>query len=73
GLLDAAAGTAGSLLRAFPAKVGAHLAAPCTVCAAGFGMPDGPPASTRLTVPVPEVPDTPQPAPGQPAGAARRP
>ncbi|UUY51348.1 Fe-S-binding domain-containing protein [Streptomyces yangpuensis] len=51
GLLDAAAGIAGSLLRAFPRQVRFHLAAPCPVCAAdvpGEGR-------RRLTVAVPEV------------------
>ncbi|MFJ6494500.1 NADH-ubiquinone oxidoreductase-F iron-sulfur binding region domain-containing protein [Streptomyces virginiae] len=51
GLLDAAAGIAGSLLRSFPAPVRSHLAAPCPVCAAAA------PAAgrSRLTVAVPEV------------------
>ncbi|MFJ9591665.1 NADH-ubiquinone oxidoreductase-F iron-sulfur binding region domain-containing protein [Streptomyces virginiae] len=51
GLLDAAAGIAGSLLRAFPRLVRSHLAAPCPVCA------DAAPADGRhrLTVAVPEV------------------
>lgn len=51
GLLDAAAGIAGSLLRSFPAHVRSHLAAPCPVCAAAA------PAAgrSRLTVAVPEV------------------
>ncbi|MGW7140553.1 NADH-ubiquinone oxidoreductase-F iron-sulfur binding region domain-containing protein [Streptomyces xanthophaeus] len=51
GLLDAAAGLGGSLLRAFPRLVRSHLAAPCPVCAAtrpGDGR-------HRLTVAVPEV------------------
>ncbi|MGW2027373.1 NADH-ubiquinone oxidoreductase-F iron-sulfur binding region domain-containing protein [Streptomyces decoyicus] len=48
GLLDAAAGTAGSLLRAFPDLVRAHLDAPCAGCAA-------PADAGRLTVPVPHV------------------
>ncbi|MGX7758163.1 NADH-ubiquinone oxidoreductase-F iron-sulfur binding region domain-containing protein [Streptomyces angustmyceticus] len=48
GLLDAAAGTAGSLLRAFPDLVRAHLDAPCPGCAA-------PADAGRLTVPVPHV------------------
>ncbi|MER7824024.1 NADH-ubiquinone oxidoreductase-F iron-sulfur binding region domain-containing protein [Streptomyces sp. NPDC096097] len=51
GLLDAAAGIAGSLLRAFPGHVRAHLAAPCPVCAAAAPA-DG---RHRLTVAVPEV------------------
>ncbi|MFF2198857.1 NADH-ubiquinone oxidoreductase-F iron-sulfur binding region domain-containing protein, partial [Streptomyces sp. NPDC058157] len=50
GLLDAAAGVAGSLLRAFPGPVRSHLTAPCPACAAG-PAPDG----RRLTVAVPEV------------------
>ncbi|MFD7395632.1 NADH-ubiquinone oxidoreductase-F iron-sulfur binding region domain-containing protein [Streptomyces virginiae] len=51
GLLDAAAGIAGSLLRSFPAHLRSHLAAPCPVCAAAA------PAAgrSRLTVAVPEV------------------
>ncbi|WP_432074903.1 NADH-ubiquinone oxidoreductase-F iron-sulfur binding region domain-containing protein [Streptomyces wuyuanensis] len=50
GLLDAAAGTAGSLLRAFPDAVHDHLSAACAVCA-------GSPATGghRLVVPVPDV------------------
>ncbi|MGY4969511.1 NADH-ubiquinone oxidoreductase-F iron-sulfur binding region domain-containing protein [Streptomyces nigrescens] len=48
GLLGAAAGTAGSLLRAFPDLVRAHLDAPCPGCAA-------PADAGRLTVPVPNV------------------
>lgn len=54
GLLDAAAATAGSLLRAFPELVRSHLAGPCPGCAAA------PPAGGhghRLTVPVPRVAD----------------
>ncbi|MER6201296.1 NADH-ubiquinone oxidoreductase-F iron-sulfur binding region domain-containing protein [Streptomyces sp. NPDC001586] len=51
GLLDAAAGIAGSLLRAFPRLVRSHLAAPCPVCAAAEPA-DG---RRRLTVAVPEV------------------
>ncbi|MGW6575170.1 NADH-ubiquinone oxidoreductase-F iron-sulfur binding region domain-containing protein [Streptomyces sp. NPDC054945] len=51
GLLDAAAGIAGSLLRAFPGHVRSHLAAPCPVCAAAAPA-DG---RHRLTVAVPEV------------------
>ncbi|MGW6982382.1 NADH-ubiquinone oxidoreductase-F iron-sulfur binding region domain-containing protein [Streptomyces sp. NPDC054932] len=51
GLLDAAAGIAGSLLRSFPDLVRSHLTAPCPVCA------DTAPADghRRLTVAVPEV------------------
>ncbi|MCZ7462075.1 NADH-ubiquinone oxidoreductase-F iron-sulfur binding region domain-containing protein [Streptomyces sp. WMMC940] len=57
GLLDAAAGTAGSLLRAFPEAVRDHLGTACPVCA------DCPATGGhRLVVPVPEVaglrPDT---------------
>ncbi|MFC5251380.1 NADH-ubiquinone oxidoreductase-F iron-sulfur binding region domain-containing protein [Streptomyces nigrescens] len=48
GLLGAAAGTTGSLLRAFPDLVRAHLDAPCPGCAA-------PADAGRLTVPVPYV------------------
>ncbi|MFE7786547.1 NADH-ubiquinone oxidoreductase-F iron-sulfur binding region domain-containing protein [Streptomyces nigrescens] len=48
GLLGAAAGTAGSLLRAFPDLVRAHLDAPCPGCAE-------PADAGRLTVPVPYV------------------
>ncbi|MFE1874581.1 NADH-ubiquinone oxidoreductase-F iron-sulfur binding region domain-containing protein [Streptomyces sp. NPDC059496] len=65
GLLDAAAGIAGSLLRSFPGLVRSHLAAPCPVCADATPE-DG---RRRLTVAVPEVasrctttPDTPVPA-----------
>lgn len=58
GLLDAAAGTAGSLLRAFPESVRAHLGAPCPACAASR------PGGHRLSVPVPDVMDaTPSDAP----------
>ncbi|MEU0368972.1 NADH-ubiquinone oxidoreductase-F iron-sulfur binding region domain-containing protein [Streptomyces sp. NPDC006283] len=63
GLLDAAAGNAGSLLHTFPALVDAHLAAPCPACAAAAGTPgahaEAHPVATgaRLTVPVPEVSD----------------
>ncbi|WP_407547934.1 NADH-ubiquinone oxidoreductase-F iron-sulfur binding region domain-containing protein [Streptomyces sp. Pv4-95] len=49
GLLDAAAGTAGSLLRSFPHLVRSHLDAPCPACAASAGSGD------RLTVAVPGV------------------
>ncbi|MFC9883862.1 NADH-ubiquinone oxidoreductase-F iron-sulfur binding region domain-containing protein [Streptomyces libani] len=48
GLLGAAAGTAGSLLRAFPDLVRAHLDAPCPGCAE-------PADAGRLTVSVPYV------------------
>ncbi|MGW7194748.1 NADH-ubiquinone oxidoreductase-F iron-sulfur binding region domain-containing protein [Streptomyces chryseus] len=63
GLLDAAAGTAGSLLRAFPELVTAHLAAPCPACAA-TGPPEagGGGGAHPLVVPVPEVSDTLPPA-----------
>lgn len=53
GLLDAAAGTAGSLLRAFPALVRSHLDAPCPLCAS---CP--PRGGHRLVVAVPHVKDT---------------
>ncbi|MEU6706029.1 NADH-ubiquinone oxidoreductase-F iron-sulfur binding region domain-containing protein [Streptomyces wuyuanensis] len=52
GLLDAAAGTAGSLLRAFPDAVRDHLSAACAVCA---GCPTT--GGHRLVVPVPDVAD----------------
>ncbi|MGZ9935758.1 NADH-ubiquinone oxidoreductase-F iron-sulfur binding region domain-containing protein [Streptomyces sp. NC-S4] len=65
GLLDAAAGIAGSLLRAFPGLVRSHLAVPCPVCADATPEDGG----HRLTVAVPEVasrftttPRTPAPA-----------
>ncbi len=48
GLLDAAAGTAGSLLRAFPHLVRSHLDGPCHACSA-------PADADRLTVAVPYV------------------
>ncbi|MCF3173441.1 Fe-S-binding domain-containing protein [Streptomyces sioyaensis] len=54
GLLDAAARTAGSLLRAFPHLVRSHLDDPCPACAA----PAGP-----LTVAVPRVVGRPVPGP----------
>ncbi|MFC6134270.1 NADH-ubiquinone oxidoreductase-F iron-sulfur binding region domain-containing protein [Streptomyces spororaveus] len=59
GLLDAAAGIAGSLLRSFPERVRSHLAAPCPACA------DAVPAHgrRRLTVAVPEVSSPPTAAP----------
>ncbi|MEU9864798.1 NADH-ubiquinone oxidoreductase-F iron-sulfur binding region domain-containing protein [Streptomyces sp. NPDC047971] len=53
GLLDAAAGTAGSLLRAFPALVPLHLDLPCATCAARPRAS----ATGRLSVAVPEVVD----------------
>ncbi|MCP3753548.1 NADH-ubiquinone oxidoreductase-F iron-sulfur binding region domain-containing protein [Streptomyces sp. TBY4] len=52
GLLDAAAGIAGSLLGAFPGLVRSHLREPCPVCAAA---PPGAGPGHRLTVAVPEV------------------
>ncbi|MFI5669869.1 NADH-ubiquinone oxidoreductase-F iron-sulfur binding region domain-containing protein [Streptomyces sp. NPDC051704] len=55
GLLDAAAGTAGSLLRAFPERIPSHLGAACPACAADLPA-DGP---GRLAVAVPEVADAP--------------
>ncbi|MFE7773787.1 NADH-ubiquinone oxidoreductase-F iron-sulfur binding region domain-containing protein [Streptomyces sp. NPDC057445] len=54
GLLDAAAGTAGSLLRAFPGLVRAHLEAACTACAASPSS-----GGHRLVVAVPQVMDRP--------------
>ncbi|WP_078988418.1 NADH-ubiquinone oxidoreductase-F iron-sulfur binding region domain-containing protein [Streptomyces sp. WM6372] len=51
GLLDAAAGTAGSLLRAFPEAVPSHLGAACPACAAD---PSGG-GHGRLAVAVPAV------------------
>ncbi|QNE23920.1 NADH-ubiquinone oxidoreductase-F iron-sulfur binding region domain-containing protein [Streptomyces sp. INR7] len=75
GLLDAAAGIAGSLLRSFPHLVRSHLAAPCPVCA------DAAPADGRhrLTVAVPEVAGAPararlhRPAPSPSPSPAPRP
>ncbi|MFJ7589345.1 NADH-ubiquinone oxidoreductase-F iron-sulfur binding region domain-containing protein [Streptomyces sp. NPDC097617] len=58
GLLDAAAGIAGSLLRSFPGQVRSHLAAPCPVCA-GASPAAG---RHRLTVAVPDVAGAPRPA-----------
>ncbi|MFZ3468261.1 NADH-ubiquinone oxidoreductase-F iron-sulfur binding region domain-containing protein [Streptomyces sp. 4.24] len=57
GLLDAAAGIAGSLLRAFPEPVRSHLDRRCPDCAAAAAPPAGG-HGRRLTVPVPEVADT---------------
>ncbi|MFI1280137.1 NADH-ubiquinone oxidoreductase-F iron-sulfur binding region domain-containing protein [Streptomyces sp. NPDC020858] len=57
GLLDAAAGTAGSLLRTFPELVRSHLGGPCPTCAAA--PPSG--GSGRLAVAVPDVADAPPP------------
>ncbi|MGW2996273.1 NADH-ubiquinone oxidoreductase-F iron-sulfur binding region domain-containing protein [Streptomyces sp. NPDC001193] len=56
GLLDAAAGTAGSLLRAFPERISSHLGAACRACATDLPAEDGP---GRLAVAVPEVADAP--------------
>ncbi|MFD7256873.1 NADH-ubiquinone oxidoreductase-F iron-sulfur binding region domain-containing protein [Streptomyces sp. NPDC059874] len=56
GLLDAAAATAGSLLRTFPELVRSHLRGPCPDCAAG---PPGDGRGRRLVVAVPEVADAP--------------
>lgn len=53
GLLDAAAGNAGSLLRTFPALVRSHLTTPCPACAPGTDP------HRRLTVAVPRVMDAP--------------
>ncbi|MFG2294397.1 NADH-ubiquinone oxidoreductase-F iron-sulfur binding region domain-containing protein [Streptomyces sp. NPDC048603] len=66
GLLDAAAGIAGSLLRAFPGAVRGHLDAPCPACSATA-------AGHRLTVPVPPVADAPTTKPAGPrdSSAAR--
>ncbi|MFB6518084.1 NADH-ubiquinone oxidoreductase-F iron-sulfur binding region domain-containing protein [Streptomyces sp. NPDC056401] len=55
GLLDAAAGLAGSLLRAFPERVRSHLRGPCPDCAHACPPASGP--GHRLTVAVPEVSD----------------
>ncbi|MFJ8011470.1 NADH-ubiquinone oxidoreductase-F iron-sulfur binding region domain-containing protein [Streptomyces sp. NPDC096339] len=60
GLLDAAAATAGSLLRAFPERVRSHLRGPCPDCA---GTAGGDGRGRRLAVPVPEVAAAP-PSPG---------
>ncbi|MEU6083201.1 NADH-ubiquinone oxidoreductase-F iron-sulfur binding region domain-containing protein [Streptomyces sp. NPDC047108] len=49
GLLDASAGTAGSLLRIFPSLVRSHLDGPCPGCASS------PPDGRRLVVPVPKI------------------
>ncbi|WP_328535196.1 NADH-ubiquinone oxidoreductase-F iron-sulfur binding region domain-containing protein [Streptomyces sp. NBC_00344] len=51
GLLDAAAGTAGSLLRAFPHLVSSHLDGPCPTCERDAR------AARQLTVAVPKVTD----------------
>ncbi|MFE3640826.1 NADH-ubiquinone oxidoreductase-F iron-sulfur binding region domain-containing protein [Streptomyces sp. NPDC059169] len=53
GLLDAAASTAGSILRAFPGLVRSHLDATCPTCASVPPTDGG-----RLVVPVPHVADT---------------
>ncbi|WP_405833906.1 NADH-ubiquinone oxidoreductase-F iron-sulfur binding region domain-containing protein [Streptomyces sp. NBC_00105] len=67
GLLDAAAGIAGSLLRAFPRLVRSHLAAPCPVCAP-TAPADG---RRRLTVSVPTVaPSTAAPSTAAPSATA---
>ncbi|MFF3326726.1 NADH-ubiquinone oxidoreductase-F iron-sulfur binding region domain-containing protein [Streptomyces sp. NPDC002889] len=58
GLLDAAAGTAGSLLTAFAGLVRNHLDAACPACASR-PLTGG----HRLVVPVPQVADAPRPAP----------
>ncbi|MFF9909431.1 NADH-ubiquinone oxidoreductase-F iron-sulfur binding region domain-containing protein [Streptomyces sp. NPDC013457] len=66
GLLDASAGIAGSLLRAFPRLVRSHLATPCPRCAAA------PPDGRRLTATVPPAeadPDRPR-APLPSSGSA---
>ncbi|MCM1966480.1 NADH-ubiquinone oxidoreductase-F iron-sulfur binding region domain-containing protein [Streptomyces sp. G1] len=56
GLLDAAAGLAGSLLRAFPEHVRSHLRGPCPGCARACPPASGP--GHRLTVAVPDVSGT---------------
>ncbi|MFI8260941.1 MULTISPECIES: NADH-ubiquinone oxidoreductase-F iron-sulfur binding region domain-containing protein [unclassified Streptomyces] len=56
GLLDAAAGTAGSLLRSFPERISPHLGVACRACATDLPAEDGP---GRLAVAVPEVADAP--------------
>ncbi|MCX5129677.1 NADH-ubiquinone oxidoreductase-F iron-sulfur binding region domain-containing protein [Streptomyces sp. NBC_00347] len=56
GLLDAAAGLAGSLLRAFPEHVRSHLHGPCPGCARACPPASGP--GHRLTVAVPDVSGT---------------
>lgn len=56
GLLDAASGTAGSLLRAFPEAVPSHLGAACPACAAWTTDPTGG-GRGRLAASVPEVRD----------------
>ncbi|WP_328392589.1 Fe-S-binding domain-containing protein [Streptomyces sp. NBC_00390] len=66
GLLDAAAGTAGSLLTAFPGLVRGHLDAACAACAA---CP--PTGGHRLVVPVPHVADPPCESPTRPAPPTR--
>ncbi|MET9621887.1 NADH-ubiquinone oxidoreductase-F iron-sulfur binding region domain-containing protein [Streptomyces sp. NPDC006464] len=66
GLLDAAAANAGSLLRAFPAVVRSHLAAPCPACARG-SQPQ------RLAVAVPRVRDAPARRTPSPAHTPRTP
>jgi NADH:ubiquinone oxidoreductase subunit F (NADH-binding) len=66
GLLDAAAGTAGSLLTSFPGLVPDHLGAVCPGCAAS-----PPTGGHRLVVPVPHIADAPAPASTRPAPPAR--
>ncbi|WP_327308113.1 NADH-ubiquinone oxidoreductase-F iron-sulfur binding region domain-containing protein [Streptomyces sp. NBC_01298] len=56
GLLDAAAGIAGSLLRSFPEPVRSHLRGPCPGCAAVSSPAGG--QGRRLTVAVPEITGT---------------
>ncbi|MFB7981859.1 NADH-ubiquinone oxidoreductase-F iron-sulfur binding region domain-containing protein [Streptomyces vinaceus] len=67
GLLDAAAGTAGSLLRAFPRTLPSHLGAACPACAADLTAA-GP---GRLAVAVPEVSEAPS-SPSSPATPSAR-
>ncbi|MCX4776020.1 NADH-ubiquinone oxidoreductase-F iron-sulfur binding region domain-containing protein [Streptomyces sp. NBC_01264] len=54
GLLDAAAGLAGSLLRSFPELVRSHLRGPCPGCARAVSSPASG-HGHRLTVAVPDV------------------
>ncbi|MFI1653357.1 NADH-ubiquinone oxidoreductase-F iron-sulfur binding region domain-containing protein [Streptomyces sp. NPDC020472] len=68
GLLDAAAGLAGSLLRVFPAQVRSHLDGPCPACRADAPGRD-PHRPTRLRVPVPAV-SAPAPNRSAPNGSA---
>ncbi|MFF7776135.1 NADH-ubiquinone oxidoreductase-F iron-sulfur binding region domain-containing protein [Streptomyces tanashiensis] len=69
GLLDAAAGLAGSLLRGFPGAVRAHLDAPCPVCRSDAHAREAH-RPARLTVPVPAV-TAPASTASAPVGSAR--